>query len=126
MNMEKKIILAIDDDAVQLKVFQNILHTAYNFNMANSASTALHFLNTHKTDLILLDISMPNISGFDFLHDIRKIPSYIAVPIIIVSGKTGHDYLTEAKKSSAFDVLSKPVEPNVLIGTIEKALGTAV
>jgi CheY-like chemotaxis protein len=73
-------------------------------------------------DLILLDIEMPNISGFEFLYDIRKIPSYISVPIIIVSGHTEEEFLNEARKSSAADVLTKPVNPNVLVSTIEKTL----
>ena len=119
---EKKIsILAIDDDAVQLKSFKNILHPKYDIWTVNSASNAINFLNSNLVDIILLDISMPNISGFDFLNDIRKIASYMLVPIIIVSGKTGQDFFTEARNSSAFDVLSKPVEPDILIRTIEKA-----
>ena len=117
-----KVVLAIDDDAVQLNIFKNLLGTEYDIRTANSASTALNFLNANQVDVILLDISMPNITGFDFLYDIRKIPSYFLIPIIIVSGKTGHDFFEEAKKSSAFDVLSKPVEPDKLIETIEKAL----
>ena len=120
--MVKKIILAIDDDAVQLNIFKNILRANYDLRTAISASMGLNYLNANYVDIILLDIAMPNVTGFDFLYDIRKIPSYMKVPIIIVSGKTGHDFLIEAKKSSAFDVLSKPVEPDLLITTIEKAL----
>jgi len=118
----KKRILAIDDNAVQLNVFKNILSEKYELSTENSATTGLKFLNSNEVDLILLDIAMPNITGFDFLYDIRKIPSYMIVPIIIVSGKTGPDFFNEAKKSSAFDVLSKPVEPELLINTIERAL----
>ena len=65
---------------------------------------------------------MPNISGFDFLYDIRKIPSYMHVPIIIISGNTEKEFFKEARSSSAFDVLTKPVKKEVLISIIEKAL----
>jgi CheY-like chemotaxis protein len=78
----------------------------------------------NKVDLILLDIDMPNISGFEFLGDIRKIPSYISVPIIIVSGITEAGFLHQARSSSANDVLSKPVNSNELISSIEKVLAT--
>ena len=118
----KKTVLAVDDDAVQLNIFKNLLSGRYDLRTVNSASNAINFMNSNQVDLVLLDIAMPNITGFDFLYDIRKIPSYMKVPIIIVSGKTGPDFLKEARKSSAFDVLSKPVEPNLLIDTIEKAL----
>ena len=121
---ENRKILAIDDNAVQLNIFKTILTPKYSLYTANSASHALNFLNNNKIDAILLDIEMPNISGFDFLYDIRKIPSYTKVPIIIVSGKTGQDFFDQAKNSSAFDVLTKPVIPETLIQTIEKALVT--
>ena len=119
---KKKSVLAIDDDAVQLRLFRNILHPAYDIWTVNSAANALNFLNNNQVDIILLDIAMPNITGFDFLYDIRKIPSYFEVPIIIISGKTGNEFFTEARNSSAFDVLSKPVDPDLLVQTIEKAL----
>ena len=95
----KKIVLAIDDDKVQLEAFKKILDGKYDVRVVDSASGAIHYLNENKADVILLDITMPNISGFDFLSDIRKIPSYMKVPIIIVSGNTGQDFFTQAKKS---------------------------
>ena len=118
-------ILAIDDNLMLLELFQKMLSSNYDIQVATSASTALNFMNSNKVDVILLDIEMPNISGFDFLYDIRKIPSYMTVPIIIVSGNSGPDYLIKARNSSAADVLIKPVKKELLIGTIEKALATA-
>ena len=119
---KKKRVLAIDDDPVQLNLFRNILSGKYEIFTVNSAANAINFLNANHVDVVLLDINMPNISGFEFLSDIRKIPSYLEVPIIIVSGKTGREFLDEAKKSSASGVLGKPVEPDKLIETIEKAI----
>ena len=119
---KKKSVLAIDDDAVQLKLYRNILHPEYDIWTVNSASNALNFMNSNVVDVIILDIAMPNITGFDFLYDIRKIPTYMKVPIIIVSGKGGQDFFAEARNSSAFDVLTKPVEPEQLVSVVEKAL----
>ena len=120
----KKVILAIDDNAMQLDLFRKMLEGTYDMETCSSASEALNYLNTNakRANTILLDIEMPNISGFDFLHDIRKIPSYMTVPIIIVSGKKEPDFFEQARNSSAFDVLSKPVKHDTLIDTIEKAL----
>ena len=118
----KKIVLAIDDNPQQLREFNCILVPEYDLRVVKAASEALNFLNTSQVDVILLDIEMPNISGFEFLKDIRKIPSYIDVPIIIVSGNTGEDFFLEARNSSAADVLTKPVKPEVLVNTIEKVL----
>jgi len=120
----KKVVLAIDDNPMQLEIFQKILGEKYNLQTANSASGAMNYLSSSadKADVILLDITMPNISGFEFLKEIRNLLSYMETPIIIVSGNTGEDYINEAKNSTAFDVLGKPVNPAVLVKTIEKAL----
>jgi len=119
---EKKIVLAIDDNVQQLNEFKHMLVSQYDLRVVKSASEALFFLNSNNADMILLDIEMPNISGFEFLDDIRKIPSYDQVPIIIVSANNGQDFLDRAKSSSATDVLIKPVAPDTLIEKIEKAL----
>jgi CheY-like chemotaxis protein len=119
---EKKIILAIDDNAVQLRFYKEVLVSKYDLRVVKAASEALNFLNANNVHLILLDIEMPNVSGFEFLSDIKRIPSYIGVPVIIVSGNTGEDFFKQARNSSAADVLSKPVIPDLLIKAIEKAL----
>ncbi|MCL2007041.1 MAG: response regulator [Treponema sp.] len=119
---ERKKVLAVDDNPVQLTLFKNILSNKYDLFTANSATNALKFMNESEVDIILLDIEMPNINGFQFLTEIRTIPSYMLVPIIIVSGKTGQEFFAEARKSSAADVLGKPVVPESLIESIEKVL----
>ena len=122
---DKKVILAIDDSVQQLSEFKTILGEKYDLRTVKAASEAISFLNKNKVDVILLDIDMPNISGFEFLEDIRKIPSYFITPIIIVSGNSGQTFLNEAKNSGADNVLSKPVNPSVLIDTIEKSYAEA-
>ena len=118
----KKIVLAIDDNVQQLTEFKTFLVPKYDFRAVKAASEALNFLNNNEVDIILLDIEMPNISGFEFLNDIRKIPSYFQVPIIIVSGHSDSDFLSRARNSTAADVLTKPVRPEILVQTIEKYL----
>ena len=120
--MEKKLILAIDDNMSQHILYQGILVPKYTLRASKSASEALSLLNATQADIVLLDIEMPNVSGFEFLEDIKRIPSYINVPIIIVSSKTGDDFFKKVKESSAADFLTKPVVPEVLLNTIEKYL----
>ena len=119
----KKTVLAIDDNAFQLKLFKEMLVPRYDLRVVKAAAEALNFLSANMVDVILLDIEMPSISGFEFLVIIKKIPSCIDVPVIIVSGNSGQDFLKQAKNSSAADVLIKPVTPDALVAAIEKALG---
>ncbi|MDR0503425.1 MAG: response regulator [Treponema sp.] len=119
---DKKIVLAIDDNVQQLNEYKYFLVSQYDLRVVKSACEALNFLNSSSADIILLDIEMPDISGFEFLEDIRRIPRYANVPIIIVSGNSGPQFMERAGSSGAVDVLTKPVEPNMLVDVIEKAL----
>ena len=119
---EKKIVLAIDDNLQQLSEFKSILIPDYDLRVVKSASEAMAYLYRNTSDVILLDIEMPNISGFDFLTDIRKIPSYLLTPIIIVSGNNTQEFFTKAKSSTACEVLTKPVGPETLKSAIERAI----
>ena len=119
---EKKIILGIDDNLQQLSEFKSILVPQYDLRVVKSASEAIAFLIRNTADVILLDIEMPNISGFEFLSDLKKIPTFADTPVIIVSGNTGQDFYNTAKNSGVVDVLIKPVKPDILISTIERAI----
>jgi CheY-like chemotaxis protein len=117
-----KIVLAIDDNLQQLAEFKSILVPKYDLRVVKSASEAIVFLNKNSSDIILLDIEMPNISGFEFLSDIRKIPSYLSTPVIIISGNYGVEFIEKVKNSSATGYLTKPVKPEALIDIIEETL----
>ena len=119
----KIVVLAIDDNLQQLSEFKTILSQKFDLRVVKAASEAIAFLNKNKSDVLLLDIEMPNISGFEFLEDIKRIPSYINVPVIVVSGNSGHEFTNKAKGFGAAAVLGKPVNPEVLINMIEKVYG---
>jgi PleD family two-component response regulator len=117
-------VLAVDDDGMLLDMISKMLGESYTVLTANSASSAAKLIHETTLDIILLDIEMPNISGFEFLTDIRKLPSYHFTPVIVVSSHTGQDFYDEAIKNGANDVLHKPVKKETLVEAIEKALAS--
>ena len=66
--LRSRTVLAIDDNVQQLNEFKNILSSKYDLRVVKSAFEAISFLDRDVTDIILLDIEMPNISGFEFLE----------------------------------------------------------
>jgi len=121
--MDKKwVVLAIDDNVQQLNEFKTFLVSKYDLRVVKSASEAISFLYKNDADIILLDIEMPNISGFEFFADIRKVPSHIDTPIIIITGNSGPGFEAKAKHFGANDIFYKPVNSELLIEAIEKAL----
>ena len=122
----QKAVLAIDDAATQLSIFQVTLGSRYDLSLVKSAQEALKLMDVKKFDLLLLDIEMPEFSGFDLLHEIRTYPQYTITPVIIISSHSDPDFLAHAKNSSAADVLIKPVDGDQLIEAIEKAFSGPV
>ena len=118
--MARKTILAIDDSITQLKIFETFLGVHYDFSLIKSAAEAFKALEKKDFDLILLDIEMPDISGFEFFHEIRKIPKLMTTPVIIISS-FAKDF-PRSKCAGAFAVLAKPIDSGQLLETIEKAL----
>jgi len=119
---KKKIIFAIDDDPVVHGVFTSLLTPEYDLRISKSAADAEILMSKVKPDLILLDIEMPDISGFEFLHTIKTNPRYISVPVIIVSGHCESAFIEHAKKGGASTIVAKPVNGDDLSKTIKEAL----
>jgi PleD family two-component response regulator len=118
---ESKRILAVDDDPVALKILVNFLTPAYDVVTSLSAADATIELNKSLPDLILLDIEMPDISGFEFLHTVKKNPRYMKIPVLIVSGHSGEEFVTHAKKYGASDFVAKPIDKEDFFQKIEYA-----
>jgi len=120
---EKKKLLAIDDDPVFLRTLASyILGSPYELQISKSAMEATAIMTKYKPDLILLDIEMPGISGFEFLHNIRKDPKLMNVPVVIVTGHTETEFLIHAETSGASGVVPKPINKAMLFEKIAKAL----
>jgi len=122
---EKLIVLGIDDNLQQLSEFRSILVPRYDLRVVKSASEAIAFLIRNSADIILLDIEMPNISGFEFLSDLKKIPTFADTPVIIVSGNSSPEFMIKARNSGVADVLTKPVKPDILVSAIEKTIAAS-
>jgi len=119
---DKQMILMVDDDPVNLKRAQMILGKEYRIAAATSGAQALVFLQRNVPDLILLDIKMPGMDGFEVMEKIHSMEEPSKVPIIFLTGDT--DAVTEAKCLSmgAVDFIGKPFVPQVLLGRVKRTL----
>ena len=121
---ERKIILAIDDSKTQLTIYKNNL-SMYDVYTCESAIPALEIIKTMEIDVILLDLAMPDISGFEFLKYLRKSQEQPNVPVIVISGKNTEKYILASKDYGANDFIAKPVDPDLLLKKIKKQLEIA-
>ena len=118
----KKTVLAVDDSPVSLQILASFLSAEYRPMIAKSAAEAITLMSKTRPDLILLDIEMPDVSGFEFLHTIKKNPKSMNVPVIIVSSHSDEQFVIHSKNAGASDIIPKPVNKEELLQKIKRAL----
>ncbi|GHU43764.1 response regulator [Spirochaetia bacterium] len=119
--MDRKTILAIDDSAISLRSVKTVLEDLYSVRMAKTTALASGVLRKEHIDLILLDIEMPgDISGIDYLKVLKAAPETRDIPVIMLTGHSSFETISNATWGGAADYVIKPFDPVVLH---EKVLG---
>lgn len=88
-------------------------------------AAAMTALAKQKPDLIILDISMPGMSGHDVLRRVKQDPALLTIPILMLTGQTEQKDVVSALHSGAIDYIIKPFDPDQLISRVEKILDSA-
>ena len=133
---QKKLILIVDDNPHNLKVLGNTLtEQGYRMRFAKSGLQALEIIKKKKPDLILLDIMMPEMDGFEVCRVIKQDTNMAGIPIIFLSAKTEKDDVIDGLELGAVDYISKPfhqkellmrVKTHIRLKTIEEELKNAL
>jgi hemerythrin len=117
----KKVILAVDDQKAQLEILKNIL-PQYDVYTCESPIQALEIVKNMYIDIVLLDLVMEEMSGFEFFQHLQEDPRLAKIPVIIVSGNSDEKYVTASMKMGASGFVLKPVDPGLLREKIENLL----
>lgn len=122
MPNSKQKILIVDDEPINLKVLNNILKDIYKLIFAKSGQEALRLIEKEKPDLILLDVMMPEMTGYDVCKHLKNNILYKTIPVIFVTAL--NDAVDEAKglNIGAVDYISKPVTPAVVKARVKTHL----
>ena len=109
-------ILMVDDEPTTMEVVQTFLQEAgyHNFVPIEKSTEAMAFLEKQRPDLLLLDLLMPKVSGFDILKAVRGHPKLKHLPIIILTSSSDYRDKLTALDLGATDFLAKPVDPSEL------------
>ena len=116
-------ILVIDDSQTTLMLMEWALQdNGYKPLVALSVKEALSLLNSNKPNIILLDLSMPEVSGFDFLKYVKSNKDLENIPILAVSAFDNPETIAEVKGLGAVDFIPKPVNLKLLMEKIKVVL----
>ncbi|MBT7073891.1 MAG: response regulator [Anaerolineae bacterium] len=111
----QKTILIVDDEFIGRQTLESVLDgEGYTLKMAESGSEALEKASLLQPDLILLDVMMPGMTGYEVCARVREDKSIAEIPIIILTALDDHKSMLQALKSGADDFLSKPFDRHEL------------
>ncbi|MDE7428452.1 MAG: response regulator [Lachnospiraceae bacterium] len=119
----KKHILIVDDDSSVLKLLKGYLAERYDVATAISGKIALKFLETKRTDMVLLDYEMPGENGAVVLGKIRANPNTSNLPVVFLTGVTDRQKIMEVLTMKPQGYLTKPIDMGKLSSTIKGVLG---
>ncbi len=122
LERKRQIIMLVDDNQANLNIGKNMLKASYEVYALPSAERLFKFLETVTPDLILLDIAMPGMNGFDVIKILKADTRYAGIPVIFVTAKTEEMNELEGLALGAVDYVAKPFSAAILLKRIENHL----
>ncbi|HEX9667797.1 MAG TPA: sigma-54 dependent transcriptional regulator [Thermodesulfobacteriota bacterium] len=120
--MKRKILVVDDEESVRWVIGKCLEKADYTVEYGVSGSQALERVSSEYFSLIILDITMPDISGLEVLHDIRS--RGIEIPVIIITAQNTVKNAIDAMKEGAFDYIAKPFDLDEVRLTVDRAINS--
>jgi putative two-component system response regulator len=119
MEMNYNRIMVVDDNPSNLRAGKNVLSEKYEVYTAPSAAKLFELLNDIKPAMILLDIDMPEMNGYEAIRILKAKPETRGIPVIFLTAKTDTENELEGLDLGAIDYITKPFIPPLLLKRIE-------
>ncbi|MCE7654917.1 diguanylate cyclase [Vibrio fluvialis] len=107
-------VLVVDDQATNIQLIYQLLKNEYDVLMATTGQQAIAVCREHKPDLILMDVLMPDINGWETCKILKRDPDIATIPVIFVTALTDQDDENACWDAGAVDFLQKPINANTL------------
>ena len=118
----KKILIVEDDDDIRELIAFNLEMSGYGILKCDNGEEAINLAVEHQPDLILLDVMLPGISGFDVCKKIKKNSRLQNIPVIMLTARTDDEDIITGLETGADDYITKPFRPKILLARIKTAL----
>lgn len=113
--------LVVDDVADVTEMLAVVLtHAGYNVVTAGSAPAALKAAQERQFDVIISDIGMPDMNGYQLAREVRQLPGYESVPMVAVTGYSMFDDKERSSKAGFNAHMTKPIDPRALLDLIDQ------
>lgn len=111
-------ILVIDDVPANIKIMGEILRGRYDIIVATTGSRAIELAREEQPDLILLDVMMPDMDGYEVCRTLKTQPESEEIPVIFITALTGTDDIVRGFESGGVDYIIKPFNPRELLARV--------
>ena len=118
-----KTILVVDDDKLNLNNALKILSPTYKVIPVPSGKMALNYLSKNIPDLILLDVLMPEMDGFEVMREIRTHEEWIEIPVVFLTADVSPETCEKGGALGASGFMAKPLEASRMISGVEAVIG---
>jgi adenylate cyclase len=118
MTKEQQRVLVVDDERFNINVLVDLLKNEYKMMAAKDGAMALKAIAANPPDLILLDIMMPEMDGFEVIQKLKSNPETATIPVIFLTAKTEASDETKGFKLGAVDYIGKPFNPDVVLARV--------
>ncbi len=120
--LKKAKVLIVDDDPLNRLVLEKTLADEHDVFLVENGEKALTFLKTTTVDLIILDIVMPGINGYEVLVQLKENPVTQTIPVIFISANTSHDDEAKGFELGAMDYIAKPFSTVIVRARVRNQL----
>lgn len=121
--LEKKTVLVVDDSPDNLSLISGLLKDIYKLKVANNGEKAIKIAQADtKPDLILLDVMMPGLSGYEVCQTLKADPATCHIPIIFLTAMAGADDEKKGLELGGSDYITKPISPPILLARVKTQL----
>lgn len=117
---DKRVLIADDDEGVRQLIRMTLQREEYQILEASDGEEALALAYRHRPHVILLDVMMPKVSGFDVCRQLKEDPATAAIPILMLTVKGQEDDFEEAEIVGADAYFVKPFSPIALLKKVEE------
>ena len=123
-NPALKTVLYVEDNPANLMLVEQLIeeHTQLRFLSAADGSLGIALASAHYPDVILMDINLPGINGFQALKMLRKDPSTAHIPVVAISANAMPRDIAKGLGAGFFRYITKPIKVNELLGALDDAL----
>jgi putative two-component system response regulator len=120
---QKQTVLVVDDAPENISLITSLLKELYKVKIATSGKKALQIaFSAEPPDLILLDIMMPEMDGYEVCEHLKSDPQTLNIPVIFLTAKSDVDDEMKGLEMGAVDYITKPISPPIVLARVQTHL----